>query len=65
MIPPELFTRNLTTTSTLNSKIHWAQRQHRSLMKEWEDAYKLTKSGSAHNEQWDKDSRPAYPLTYT
>jgi len=61
MIPPALFIRNLATTSMLNSKVHWAQRQHRSLMKEWEDAYKLTKSGSTHNEQWDKDSRPAVP----
>jgi len=61
MIPPELFIRNLATTSTLNSKVHWAQRQHRPLMKEWENAYKLTKSGSTHNEQWDKDSRPTVP----
>ena len=27
-------------------------------MKEWENTYKLTKSGSMHNEQWDKDSQP-------
>jgi len=30
-------------------------------MKEWENTYKLIKSGSTHDEQWDKDSQPAVP----